>query len=89
MMLTCATSLIREIVYKVVSPRIGYGSVVLFVSIMLITVSKVIPAAQRLASGKENEEKMTQLAFSLFPYHLVFLIMLLALTVLQYIALHT
>jgi hypothetical protein len=87
-MATCATCLVREMMYKLVSPRIGYCSIVLFLALMLVTVGKVIPAAKRLASGKESEEKKAQLAFSLFPYHLIFLIMLLALTLLQFSALH-
>jgi hypothetical protein len=83
-MTTSATCIIWEIVYRLVPPRIGYGSIVLFGVLMLISMFKVIPAAHRLASGKESEEKKIQLTYSLFPYHVALLIIIITLTLLQF-----
>ncbi len=83
-MITCATCIIWEIRYRLVPPRIGYSSIVLFGALMLIGMLKVIPTAQRLASGKESEEKQTRLVHGLFPYHVLFLIVIISLALLQF-----
>jgi hypothetical protein len=83
-MTTSATCIVWEIVYDLVPPRIGYSSVVLFGALMLISMLKVIPAAQRLASGKESMERQVRLVHSLFPYHVLLLIAVIALTLLQF-----
>jgi hypothetical protein len=81
---TSATCIIWEIVYKLVPPRISYCSIVVVSALMLIGVLKVIPAAHRLASGKESIEVQTRLVHSLFPYHILLLILTLSLTLLQF-----
>jgi hypothetical protein len=79
-----ATCIIWEIVYELVPPRIGYLSIAVFGAVMLIATTKVIPSAQRLASGKESDEKRTMLAHSLFPYHVTFLVLIICLAILQF-----
>ena len=83
-MTTTATCIIWEIVYILVPPRIGYCSLTLFVAVMLISMFKVIPAAQRLGSGKESHEEQVRLVHSLFPYHVMILIGIISLTLLQF-----
>ncbi len=79
-----ATCIIWEIVYNLVPPRIGYGSLALFAVLMMIGVLKVIPAAQKLGSRKESRDEQVRLVFSLFPYHVLFLIVVFSLTLLQF-----
>jgi uncharacterized membrane protein YhaH (DUF805 family) len=83
-MTTAATCIISEIVFDLVPPRIGYSSLALFGVMMLISTLKVIPAARRLASGKESTERQIRLVHSLFPYHVLLLIAIIALTLLQF-----
>jgi len=66
-----------------VSPGVGYSSLVIFGVIALLAIAKVIPGAQRLAAGKETVEEQTRLAHGLLFYHLVFLVLVLALVLLQ------
>ncbi len=87
-MITSATCIIWEIVYGLVPPRVGYISIGLFAVLMLISTIKVIPAAHRLASGKESEENQIRLAYSLFPYHVAFLIIIIILAILQFSTAH-
>ena len=83
-MLVAATSIIAEVVFMMVPKWIGYSSLVMFATIMLLAVLRVIPCAQRLASGKDVEEKQTRLVHGLFPYHILMLILVLSLALLQY-----
>ncbi len=80
----CAACIVWEIVYELVPRRVGYLSIVMIGAVMLTATAKVIPSAQRLASGKESEEKQSQLAHSLFPYHVAFLILITLLALLQF-----
>jgi len=88
-MLTLAISITAEIVFKLVPLWIGYSSIVLIGIVMMLGVLRVIPIAQRLASQKDTEEKQTSLVHSLFPYHIVFLIIVLSLALLQFSATST
>jgi hypothetical protein len=82
-MFTTTICIVVEIAYKLVPQWVGYPSIVLFGMLMLVGMLRVIPMAQRLASGKENEEKQTRLVHSLFPYHIAFLIVVLSLAFLH------
>lgn len=77
------TCIVAEILFRLVPPWVGYSSLVIFGMIALLATAKVIPGAQRLASGKETVEKQTKLAHSLVFYHLVFLVLVLSLALLQ------
>jgi hypothetical protein len=83
-MLTTATCLISQVVYDLKPKRVAYSSLVLFILLMSITILKVIPTAQRLATGKDSKEKQTRMVHSIFPYHVTFLIVVIFLAVLQY-----
>lgn len=78
--------LLAEIKYSLVPSRIGYASMMMLGLIMLLAVARVIPRAQRLASGKETAQKQAFYIHSLFPYHIILLILVLALTLLQFSA---
>jgi hypothetical protein len=82
-MTTSAVCIVWEIVYRLVPPPIGFSSIGLFGALMLISMLKVIPAAQRLASGKESVEERVRLVHSLFPYHILLLVAVICLTLLQ------
>ena len=77
------TCIVAEILLRLVSPEVGYSSLVIFGVIALLAIAKVIPGAQRLAAGKETVEEQTRLAHGLLFYHLVFLVLVLALVLLQ------
>ena len=85
-LLTAATCIIAEIVYKMVPAWVGYSSAALMATVMSLGMLKVIPAAQRLAARKDTEERQTGLVHSLFPYHILLLILVLSLTYLQFSA---
>lgn len=82
--LTAAVCIIAEVKFNLVPRWIGYSSMVLIGMIMLLGMLRVIPAAQRLASCKDIEEKQSSLVRSLFPCHIVLLIGVLLLAVLQF-----
>jgi hypothetical protein len=66
------------------APRwVGYSSLVIFGLIALLSIARVIPGAQRLASGKESTEKQSKIAVGLFFYHLCFLILIILLILIQ------
>jgi hypothetical protein len=85
-MLTAATSIGAQIMFGMVPASVGYASAALMAMVMLLGVLKVIPAAQRLAAGKDTEDRQTGLVHSLFPYHILLLILVLSLTYLQFSA---
>ena len=65
-------------------PRwVGYTSLAAFGLIAVLATARVIPGAQRLASGKESVERQTRVAHSLVFYHLLFLVLILSLVLLQ------
>jgi hypothetical protein len=85
-MLTATTSVIAEIVYGLVPPRVSYSSLIIMGAAMILGMVKVIPAATRLAQRKDSPEKQTQLSHSLFPCHILLLILILSLTLVQFSA---
>ncbi len=85
-LLTAAGSIAAQIVFHQVKPAVGYASAVLIGSIMMLGMVKVIPAAQRLASRKDDAEKQSKIVRGLFPSHVVILILTLSLALLQFSA---
>jgi hypothetical protein len=85
-MLTTTVCLVMEIVYSLVPRWAGYSSLVFMVLAMGIGSAKVIPAAQRLASGRDPEELRTRLIHSMFPAHVLLLICIILLAAIQAIA---
>jgi hypothetical protein len=77
------TCIVTEILLRLVPLWAGYSSLVIFGLIALLAIARVIPGAQRLASGKESVERQTKLAHSMFSYHMVFLVLVLSLALLQ------
>ena len=77
------TCIVAQVLLRLAPPWVGYSSLAIFGLIALLAMAKVIPGAQRLASGKESVEEQTRLAHSLLAYHLVFLVLVLSLAVLQ------
>jgi hypothetical protein len=84
-MATAAACIIAQIFYELVPRWIGYASLLLMVLNTLIAVLKVIPAAQRLASGKDTPELRSQMVHSMLPYHLLLLAAVLLLAAIQLI----
>lgn len=82
-MLTTAVSLVFEIVYNLVPRWAGYVSLGAMALAMVAATLKVIPAAQRLASGKDPADVQTRLIHGMFPSHVVLLISILLLAAVQ------
>jgi hypothetical protein len=82
-MTVAITCIVAELLFRLAPRWVGYSSLAVFGLIALLAVARVIPGAQRLASGKESAESQTRLAHSLFPYHLLFLVLVLSLALLQ------
>jgi hypothetical protein len=85
-MATAAACIVGQIFFELVPRWIGHASLLVIVLNTLIAALKVIPAAQRLASGRDNAELQSQIVHSLLPYHVVLLIAVLLLMVMQLIA---
>jgi hypothetical protein len=83
-MLVAAVSLIAEVLFNIVPTWVGYSSIAMFAAIFLLSSLRIIPTAQRLASGRYAEDKQTRLAHSMFPAHILILILVLALAMLQF-----
>ncbi len=83
-LLVAATSIVVQIVFHQVPPGVGYSSAVMIGSIILLAMVRVIPAAQRLASGKDTDAKQTRLVHGLFPSHIYILIVVLTLAYIQF-----
>lgn len=82
-MLTTTVCLITQIVYDLVPRWAGYSSLVMMGLAMVAGTVKVIPTAQRLASGKDPVDVQTALVHNMFPSHLVLLISILLLAAIQ------
>lgn len=82
-MFVTLTCIVAEVRFRLAPLWVGYASLAIFGIIALLATARVIPGAQRLASGKEDVEKQTKIAHSLFFYHLLFLVLVLALAALQ------
>lgn len=83
-MMTTMISIIWEIVYDLVPARISYPSMGIMAAAMLLGMTRVIPAATRLAQGNESVSSRTRVAHSLFPSHIILLLLVLSLAVLQF-----
>ena len=75
--------IVVELAFGLVPRWVGYASLGVFGLIALLAVARVIPGATRLASGEESAEERSRLAHSLFPHHMLFLVLILALVLLQ------
>lgn len=75
--------IVAQLRLRLVPAWVGYTSLAAFAVIALLAVARVIPRAQRLASGEESVEGQTRLAHGLLSYHLLFLVLVLALALLQ------
>jgi hypothetical protein len=75
--------IVTQIRFRLTPSWVGYSSLVIFGIIALLSIARVIPGAQRLASGNENSEEQSKLAHGLVFYHLVFLVLVLVLVLLQ------
>ena len=82
-MLTAAVCLVAEIVYDLVPRWVGYSSLALMALAMAGGVVKVIPTAQRLASGKDPADTQTRLIHGMFPSHVGLLVCILLLAAIQ------
>ncbi len=83
-MLTTMLCLIAQIAYSLVPRPAGYASLGLMGLAMVAGGAKVIPTAQRLASGKDPADTQTRLVHSMFPSHIVLLICILLLAAVQF-----
>jgi hypothetical protein len=83
-MTTTTVCVIWEIVYDLVPAKISYPSLGIMVAAMLLGMTRVIPAATRLAQGQESLSSRTRVAHSLFPSHILLLLLVLTLSLLQF-----
>ncbi len=83
-MFTAMVCIIAEIWYELVPRWVGYSSLVFMGIGMGAGAGKVIPAAQRLAAGKDPEDKRTRLVHSMFPSHILLLVSILLLALVQF-----
>jgi hypothetical protein len=83
-MLTTMTCIIWEIAYDLVPAKISYPSLFLMAAAMVLGMTRVIPAATRLALGEESAGSRTRVAHSLFPSHVILLVLVLSLALLQF-----
>ena len=81
-MTVAITCIVVELVFGLVPRWVGYASLGVFGLIAVLAVARVIPGAQRLASGEETAEGQSRLAHSLFPHHILFLVLILTLVLL-------
>ena len=75
-----------EIVWSMVSFWLGIVSLVMALTPIITAGLKVIPIAQRLGQRTDTLEKQSELALSLFPYHLFFIVFILCFGGLQVFA---
>ena len=83
-LLTTAVCIVTEIVYDLVPRLVGYSSLFFIGFAMLAGTLKVIPTAQRLATGTDPDDKRTRMIHSIFPYHVAILISILSLALVQF-----
>ncbi len=82
-MFTAMVCIVAELWYQLVPAWVGYSSLVFMGIGMGAGAGKVIPAAQRLSSGKEPEDARAQLIRSMFPWHVILLASILSLALVQ------
>jgi len=83
-MLTTAICLVMQIVNDLVPRWAGYSSLFVMGLAMVAGTVKVIPTAERLASGKDPEDRQTRLVHSMFPWHVLLLLCILVLAAIQF-----
>ena len=82
-MLTTTIFLVLQIVYGLTPRWAAYGSLAAMGLAMVAGIVKVIPAARRLASGKDPAEVRTRLIHGVFTAHVLLLVCILVLAVIQ------
>lgn len=82
-MTVALTCIVAQLWLQLAPQWVGIASLVLFGATATLAVTRVIPGAQRLASGEDPAEQQTRLAHGMLVYHLVFLALVLALIALQ------
>jgi hypothetical protein len=87
-MLTTAAALVLQIVYRLTPRWAAYTSLAVLGLAIVAGFVRVIPAARRLASGKEPAMVQTRLAHGLFTAHILLLGCIIALAVIQLIGAH-
>ena len=85
-MFTATVCLVLQIVYDLTPRWAAYSSLAAMGLAMVAGTVKVIPTAQRLASGQDSEDRQTALIHSMFPSHIVLLICILLLAAIQFSA---
>jgi len=83
-MLVTTLCVVSEIVYGLGPAWAAYASLALIGLSAVASVAKVIPAAERLASGRETEGRQAELIHSMLPYHLLLLVNIVALAAIQF-----
>jgi hypothetical protein len=83
-MMTTLVCIVAQIVYEVVPRWAGYSSLFLIALAITTGTIKVIPTAQRLATGKDSVERQTRMVHSMFPSHVLLLISILLLAAVQF-----
>ncbi len=83
-MLTTLVSIIVQIVYATVPRWTGYTALFCILFAMVGGTAKVIPTAQRLATGKDTVEERSRMIHSMFPFHILLLISILALAAVEF-----
>jgi hypothetical protein len=84
-MLTAAACILAQLIYDLVPRWVGSASLSLTVLNSLVAVIKVIPTAQRLASGRDTAKERSQMVHSMLPFHLLLLVLVLLLALIQLI----
>jgi hypothetical protein len=85
-MLTTTIFLVLQIVYGLAPRWAAYASLAAMGLAMVAGIVKVIPTAQRLASGKDSPDVQTRLIHGVFTAHALLLVCILALAALQLVA---
>lgn len=82
-MMTTITCIVVEVLYDLVPRWVGYSSLLLMGLAAAVSIIKVIPSAQRLATDRDAADKRA--VFALFPSHICLLIVIILLALLQFI----
>ena len=85
-MLTTTAVVVLQIVYSLTPRWAAYTSLAAIGLAMMAGIVKVIPAAQRLASGKDPAEVQTRLVHGVFTAHVLLLVCILVLAAIQLVA---
>ena len=85
-MLATTISVVLQIVYGLTPRWAAYTSLAAIGLAMVVGVVKIIPAARRLASGKDPAEVQTRLVQSVLTAHVLLLICILVLAAIQLVA---